>query len=343
MKLLTAAGERSYTLEDTVRLSPEGSGTRLADYQIGITHSDARLTGSRAILKGNVHIAALYLTGEGGLAAGTAELPFSQYIDLGECRETDELVLETNLMGSEVELSADGGGLNVTLQLCSQAQVWSGREPELVRDLYTLDGQAVPEWEEMTCESLLDRQYFAPVGHGTVNLPGDQALYLSCQPGEISHSRSGDTAEFTLPVKVQAVSTEGQAESCRVNLTCSTQAAPGCRFEVRAEELTASAAPGASSTDITVRGTVCVRTYGSQQVRCLAGCELQEAEPERDGPGLIIRRPGERERLWDIAKQYRTTVSAIAAANSLTGEPGTDALLLIPRGSGKEVACGKHL
>ena len=57
---------------------------------------------------------------------------------------------------------------------------------------------------------------------------------------------------------------------------------------------------------------------------------MSEAEPERDRPGLIIRRPAARETLWDTAKQYRTTMAAIEKANDLSGEPGPDTLLLIP-------------
>ncbi len=334
LKLMTAYGEKTYTVEDAVRFSPEGTGTRLCDYRAAITHTDARLTGARAVLKGNVDITALYLTAEGELATGRAQLPFSQYIDLGECQETDELRLHTCLTGADVELSADGGGLNVTLQMLSGGAVWASRERRYLADLYGLEAQAQPEWTVRSYESLLDRQYFAAVGRATLTGAGERALHLSCIPGELTHTRAGETTEFSLPVSVQVLSSqEGQLKggAVRASLTCSTQAAQGCRFEAEVRDLTAVASPGQDGLEIKVTGTLCISTYGTTELREVSGAELTEPEPERDRPGLIIRRPGPQETLWDIAKQYRTTTAAIERANGLTGEPFGGELLLIPR------------
>ncbi len=61
-----------------------------------------------------------------------------------------------------------------------------------------------------------------------------------------------------------------------------------------------------------------------------------ELGPERNaelcGVTLILRRVEEGESLWDIAKQYATTVSAIRSANSIAEEQKTTQaqLLLIP-------------
>ncbi len=333
LKLMTTVGEKNYTVEDAVRLTPEGVGKTLADYRMDIEHAEARLTGTRAVFRGTVHITALYLTEDGNLETGQAQLPFSQYIDLGDCQETDELQLTSCLTGADVELSADGGGLNVTLQLLTRAEVWAVRELNYLADLYALTGQATPIRENCSYESLLDRQYFAPVGRGSIAGIGDQCVYVSCQPGELSHTKTGENTEFTLPVNVQVLSQqEGKLQSgtVRINLTCTTQAAQGCRFEGEAMDLAAVVSPGAEGLDVKVTARLCISTYGLSDFQEVAGCELSEAEPERDRPGLIIRRPAARESLWDIAKQYRTTMAAIEKANDLSGEPGPDTLLLIP-------------
>ena len=51
------------------------------------------------------------------------------------------------------------------------------------------------------------------------------------------------------------------------------------------------------------------------------------AEPNR--PSLVLRKTGN-ERLWDIAKQYGSTVQAIQQANGLQDQPMQDQMLLIP-------------
>ena len=333
LKLLTAMGEKNYTVEDSVRLSPEGAGQKLVDYQIEITHTDARLTGTRAVLKGNIDLRVLYLTQEGTLESGRAQVPFSQYIDLGDCQETDELRLQSCLTGADVELSADGGGLNVTLQILSRAEVWALRELRYLSDMYSLQGQAAPEWAGRSYESLLDRQYFAPVGRGSLSGGGDRVIHLSCLPGEVTHTRAGETTEFTLPVSVQVLSSQEQqlkGGTVRANLTLKTQAAPGCRFEASVEDLTAVASPEPEGLDVKVTGNICISTYGTTEFQEIVGGEILEIEPEKNRPGLIIRRPAPQETLWDIAKQYRTTMAAIRQANDLTEEPGEHTLLLIP-------------
>ena len=56
------------------------------------------------------------------------------------------------------------------------------------------------------------------------------------------------------------------------------------------------------------------------------------AAGERRQPTLVLRAMGAEERLWDLAKAYRTTVADILTANELSAEadaPGGE-MLLIP-------------
>ena len=62
--------------------------------------------------------------------------------------------------------------------------------------------------------------------------------------------------------------------------------------------------------------------------------QAEECEKkEKNVPSLVLRAMKPGERLWDIAKRYRTTVEAILAANELKEESATVSgkLLLIPR------------
>ena len=332
VKVLTHMGEKTYSIEDTVRMTPEGTGHGITACQMEAVHTESRLTGTRAVLKGSVRMELTYLDADETLKTGQAELPFSQYIDLGDCGEEDELHLQSVLTGADVDFLSDGG-LDVTLQMLSRAEVWSPREIRYVSDLYALEGQAAVSTEIRSYESLLDTQLFSVLGRGTLPGGGEKILSAICMPGEISHTRVGETAEFTLPVSVQVLwEEEGvpQGGTVRVNLTCSTQAAARCRFEAVTEALRATAEPGAEGLSVKVTGTLRVRTYGVTEIEEITDCEITESERPRDRPGLIIRRPGQRERLWDIAKQYQTTRDAIQAANGITGEPSPGTLLLIP-------------
>jgi hypothetical protein len=336
LQLLTVLGEKQYTLEDTVALYPEGNGQTLVSCQMEITHTDTRLTGTRAVFKGTVQLRVLYLDAEGDLHTGTAEVPFSQYIDLGECQETDHLQLASCLTGADLELGQDGG-LNVVLQMLTRAEVWATRELAYLEDLYSLQGETVPTLEKRTYESLLDRQYFGPTAHGSLGLEGTEVIWCSCIPGEVSHLRSGETTEFTLPVTVQVLTGEGTAlrgGSTRVNLTFATQASAGCRFGVQPGGISVTATLSGGNVELLLSGTVCVSTFLPTELQEITEAEVTAGTQTGERPGLMIRRIGQDETLWQLAKRYGTTRAAISGANDLEGEPEGSMLLLIPRCTG---------
>ena len=67
---------------------------------------------------------------------------------------------------------------------------------------------------------------------------------------------------------------------------------------------------------------------------CLTSLQAEKrVEESAELPSIILRAVKQGERLWDIAKQYRTTVDTILAANELAEESAALAgkLLLIPR------------
>ena len=71
-------------------------------------------------------------------------------------------------------------------------------------------------------------------------------------------------------------------------------------------------------------------TRAEQTIPMVTGVELgQRKQPDPNRPSLILRRAGE-QRLWDIAKVSGSTMEAIQRANSLSGEPVPDQILLIP-------------
>ena len=72
-------------------------------------------------------------------------------------------------------------------------------------------------------------------------------------------------------------------------------------------------------------------SINTQNLQMVTSMKLgQERKPDPDQPGVIIRRKGKGERLWDLAKRCGSTVSAIEKINQLETEPEDDRLLLIP-------------
>ena len=108
----------------------------------------------------------------------------------------------------------------------------------------------------------------------------------------------------------------------------------GCTAAVRC--VTACEVSAAATADgIEVRFPALFTLECTRRCRCACLCTLK-AEPQQESggrqPTLVLRAMGAQERLWDLAKAYRTTVAEILTANELSAEadaPGGE-MLLIP-------------
>lgn len=333
VRLVTAMGEKRYTVEDTVKLEGVRDARELAGVQLEILHTDCRLTGTRAVLRGVVRLRALCWEEERGLCPGTAELPFSQYIDVGDCNEEDELMLTSCIGGADVELGSDGESLNVTVQLETAAKVYGRMEIPYVEDLYSTRDNCQPEFRETLYQSLLDRQSFPVSSYTKIDALEGKILFYSCLWGQPETSRDGEQVALEIPVTVYALTeTEqgyrGSRETLRMQTV--TRAAPSCGFTASMDELRCTGSMGSSQ--LMVEGVVQVVTACQSTLREVVDAELLPVENREKGPGLVMRRPKAGETLWELAKAGKTTMAAIMAANNLEEAVLGDGFLLIPSG-----------
>ena len=84
---------------------------------------------------------------------------------------------------------------------------------------------------------------------------------------------------------------------------------------------------------IEIKGSVCaaVEVMETKELRLMKNlCLLEGDEPEAKGPSMVLYITRKGDRLWDIAKKYRTTVDSLKAINEVDGEiPGEGQKLLI--------------
>lgn len=95
-----------------------------------------------------------------------------------------------------------------------------------------------------------------------------------------------------------------------------------------------AASVGADGVELRFPVTFAVSVAETPCYPCLQSLEAEECgKKDENVPSLVLRAMKQGERLWDIAKLYRTTVEAILAANELKEESAAviGKLLLIPR------------
>ena len=86
----------------------------------------------------------------------------------------------------------------------------------------------------------------------------------------------------------------------------------------------------AEGAELTANGKMSCDVFGEEGLTMVTALQLGEQLPlDPNRPSLILRRSGDSE-LWEIAKECGSTVEAICKANSITTEPESDTMLLIP-------------
>ena len=157
--------------------------------------------------------------------------------------------------------------------------------------------------------------------------PVDLTFYLS-QP---EWSREGDICRMTLGGSFQLLSAgpDGalQGSGFKWEGEKEIQAGKDAKIFAYAEP---GGRPKASGGELRCDVRAYLSCFTEANIPMVSGLELGQLQPpDPQRPSLILRR-SDGDTLWTVAKECGSTVEAIREANSLTGEPEPNQMLLIP-------------
>ncbi len=344
--LLTHIAEKDFTFTEEVNLSPGREGAaELLTNQISSTVTETKIVGSKLIFKGIFSISLLYRTASGECGSTTAELPFSQIMEVEGAVEGSDASLQLQLTGTDLQIDGDdpeGRQIAVTLYIHATALLREEQDLTLLSDLYStaydMTYEAAPLSITSFCEFMTRRQTLREVLE--IGVVAESILALSANCGAVSVSREGKTAILRTGVSVRAMYLDEGGVPLLAERTfdasCQLELPEDCRINAKAvcpEEIQGTL----GDRGIEVRFAVDFRIEAAEQVKkvCISAAKLDtEAVKDTAGaPSLVLRCMGKQETAWDLAKKYNTTIAAIFSANQLEGEEELprEKLLLIPR------------
>lgn len=344
--LLTHIVEKDYTFSEEMNLSPgrDGAAELLID-RVGATVTEAKVVGSKLIFKGMFNIMLLYRTREGRCCTTSAELPFSQIMEVEGASEGAAATVQLQLTGADFQIDGaddEGRQIAVTLYFHAVALLRTEEELTLLNDLYStvyeVAYEAAPLNLTSFCDTMSRRQTVREVLE--IGVVAESILSLAVSCGPVSVSREGDGVTLRTGASVQALYLdEGGvpllAERC-IDVSCQLELPEDCRVTARAvcaEEVQGSL----GDRGIEVRFPVDFRVEAASRVKkiCISAAKLdtESAKDLSGAPSLVLRCLGKQETAWDLAKKYNTTIATILSANQLEGETDIprEKLLLIPR------------
>ncbi len=346
VSLIRAIGEKDFVFADELTLP----GGREAIAELLCARVKPRVTetksiGSKAVLKGVACVSLLYAAPDGTLCSYSEELPFSQILDGVAEDEGGDVSASSvlNLTGCEIHTGGenDGDGRTVSVKLFMSAFVVlrATANVECITDLYStayeLDARTervelCGEPETVTVTQNVREQLDTGTEVKCV-LMADVCF------GSVAFRREGAHATLSASATVSALyqdeSGVARAVSRRIEIAAESSVDGSAQVEtVCAGDITANV--NANGIELCFPADFTVISVPTSSCVCLTELsaeksDVQSAEP----PSLVLRALGEGESLWDVAKQYRTTIEEILSANELSGSAAAQAgqMLLIPR------------
>lgn len=327
---------REFTIMEDIDLPNSTQYTTLTAPRGELRLNECRLTNGKAVLRGEAMLRNLALTQDGELKPVDTVVPFTQIFDAPEFKEGQQIGVCFCIRHLDCELD-DTGTLTVGMGCYALLTAYETRSLTTIADVYHLDHPLRTEarsleltagqpLSDLTCEAsetIPAGMKVTSVADITVSLdclicePGRTALRLMCaivyrsDDNQYYTIHRAVTMPLTLPDDIGSVHLTGLLT--RASATISGEDSVVLSISGRCSMLNEELVHLSDLNELTI-------------------LDDPAAPEDHDAVSLILRYVESEERLWDIAKCYRTTVEAIRQANHI----GTDCLsackqmLLIP-------------
>lgn len=332
--------EQSFQLSDELPV-PEGRApiARVVSCAVQPLVQEQSFVGDKAVFKGSISLLFSYLDEEQMLRTMSLSLPFSQYCQMQQEHEqpqTPQTLLCVTGVQLEVVPAEQGQKLLLGVGLLAQCTAMAEQELCVCEDAYTTRGALNAQWQEQAYNMRLDGQTLrVPLRQ---SFPAQAGAVLDCRvyPDAQAIERAQGEVVVHVPLRADVVYTDAdgapQMQSFHTELSCRSALCENgsCEAQVQLQP-EGYAAAGSGTVELRYDAVVHLQCFARQTLKSLCGGTLELTKPREPRPTVVLRRASAQQELWSLAKQYQTTVQAIASANQLT-QPVVEAgqLLLIP-------------
>lgn len=329
--------ERTFVINEILNLQPgQPPISQIYKTRCNCRVTDKKLVGNKAVFKGTLQCRMLYRGENDILYTHSAIVPFSQYCELD--RDYDEGTLSISVVFTGCDVSTDHEGVPaLTANLLVQCLVYSPWETELVEDAYCVGADLTSQWQHNLIACRLDsKSEQLSVRHpipGTMSEIIDTEIYDDFP----LYKQCGDTMKIIIPIHVRVFGMDDHhaatSRQVRAEISLEYPLADNAECHVRINSFDGCmvhTVQDALDFQCTSQADVCFTAVQELATLC-GGCINENSTAESRVPSMILRAISEEQPLWDVAKAYKTTVTALRRANEIDADYTPDhGMLLIP-------------
>lgn len=317
---------------------------------------DIRVIEDKISLKGEMSVFFIY-RGEGEEEKPIwmeSTIPFQGYVDCAGCSSDQIANIDVNIQSQEMDVKPDLDGeervigLETVLEL--DIRTYEEQHVEVLEDVYSPVKQIIPEKEKNVYDSLLIRNDSKSRVNGKLKIGNDQSKILQichikgmAKIDETEMVENGIQVEGALDIEILYVTSDDAKPfgllkgTIPISQLVETPNIDGdCIFDVKScvEQISAVMLDGE---EIEVKSVITIGVLVIRKIAQEVIVNVRE-EPLPEGliqkmPGMVMYIVGNGDTLWNIAKEYYTTMEEICQLNELPSEtvrPG-EKLLLVKR------------
>ena len=348
LNLITAYSEKDFTFTDEIGVpSGKDAVAEVLSSSVIPTVQETKLFGAKLIVKGVLMADLLYRTEQQEIASVSAELPFSQIMEVEETPEDVTPTILLQLSGMDHHIGSDENPddrhrITLTVYLSAQAYLRQSVDFRCISDVYSTVYEVSPSMAGLQCTGQIDSAVRRQGMRQTVEVGVVPSAVLSAAVtfDEVTISREENIAVLQTLAHVRLLFLdEGSVPLVaerQMECICKIEVPPDfhCIASVRyAGDLSTAIAAG--GIEVRFSADFTVESAERKQLLGLVDLTLDTEHPKDVSqlPSIVLKLFDEDESLWDIAKRYSTTVDVIRAANELSEDCACSAgqMLLIPR------------
>lgn len=335
MRIPVEAGEKAFTLEDTLSMPPAMPAVeKLLYFRVHPEVTEEKIMNDKLVFRGAATLRLCCQAEDGALHSCDIPMPFSQYSELD--REYDQTA-EADFWPCVTALEAEMEGQQLRVKLGIVCQYRISHEPLLtvVEDAYSPLRTVTPQFQPLELPVILDRRKQKLHLQTTLPVEGMRVVDAQVLPQPVQVRNQPQERVLEVPATIQALvyDMDGQLRGAASKWE-QTETLPADQDALIEAALWNEDLPSGSmmSGNLQIQGELLLdaQTVLQKAMPIISGLELGELrEPDPNRPSLILQKSAERS-LWEIAKNAGSTMDAIRQANGLQEEPKAEQWLLIP-------------
>ena len=307
--------------------------SRLVSGRAEFVVSDSQLIGTKVIVKGSAELAVCYLSDEVNYPVRTEFCtPFSQIIDIGEeCM--DSCCTSIELTGAYFDIIDTVNGdkaLDAELHAVMQLVCRSRKRMTYIADAYSNLMPAECRRQSCRYDAGSEVQKLKLAADERISIVEDCADVLSAFVS-VAHI-SQEQTKISAAVNVDVVYRSSQGQLAAVRRSIGMEGEGSASVRISSARLTdVYLRPDGQYVDGHMALELSCVSVGSVEVRRVDSIELDEENgfDLSQYPAVTLVRAGD-ETMWELAKEYHSSVEKISAANPAE-DAGSAGLLLIPK------------